>query len=159
MSLCPSCIITIFMKPSNVSDVQLVSIVKNLMLYQYFSKVSDANNEYLLNESVGLIFPITDRRVIVSFCAVLCSVASDSLRPMDCSLPGSSVCGILQARILEWAAIPSSRGYSRPRNQTHFPGMLLHCRQVFYPLNHLGISVTVGKLKIRATCPKSKRSK
>ena len=27
--------------------------------------------------------------------------------PMDCSLPGSSVCGILQARILEWVAIPS----------------------------------------------------
>ena len=30
--------------------------------------------------------------------------------PMDCSLPGSSVDGILQARILEWAAIPFSRG-------------------------------------------------
>ena len=30
--------------------------------------------------------------------------------PMDCSLPGSSVLGILQARILEWVAMPSSRG-------------------------------------------------
>ena len=37
---------------------------------------------------------------------------------MDCSLPGSSVHGILQARILEWVAIPFSRGSSRPRNQT-----------------------------------------
>ena len=36
--------------------------------------------------------------------------------PMDCSLPGSSVHGILQARILEWAAMPSSRGSSRPRD-------------------------------------------
>ena len=33
----------------------------------------------------------------------------------DCSPPGSSVHGILQARILEWAAMPSSRGSSRPR--------------------------------------------
>ena len=32
--------------------------------------------------------------------------------PMDCSLPGSSVHGILQARTLEWAAMPFSRGSS-----------------------------------------------
>ena len=36
----------------------------------------------------------------------------DSLRPTDCSLPGSSFQGILQARILEWVAMPSSRGSS-----------------------------------------------
>ena len=35
---------------------------------------------------------------------------------MDCSPPDSSVHGILQARILEWGAIPFSRGSSRPRN-------------------------------------------
>ena len=38
---------------------------------------------------------------------------------MDHSPPGSSVHGILQARILEWVAMPSSRGSSQPRNQTH----------------------------------------
>ena len=32
--------------------------------------------------------------------------------PMDYSQPGSSVCGILQARILEWVAMPFSRGSS-----------------------------------------------
>ena len=37
---------------------------------------------------------------------------------MDCSLPGSSVHGILQARILKWVAIPFSRGSSQARNQT-----------------------------------------
>ena len=42
----------------------------------------------------------------------------DSCDPMDCSLPGSSVHGILQARIPEWVAISFSRGSSRPRNQT-----------------------------------------
>ena len=36
--------------------------------------------------------------------------------PMDCRPPGSSVHGILQARILEWVAIPFSRGSSPPRN-------------------------------------------
>ena len=39
--------------------------------------------------------------------------------PMDCNLPGSSVHGILQARILEWVAIPFSRGSSQPRDRTH----------------------------------------
>ena len=38
--------------------------------------------------------------------------------PMDCSPPGSSVHGILQARILEWVAIPSSRGSSRLKDWT-----------------------------------------
>ena len=54
-------------------------------------------------------------------CAVLClvaSVMSDSLQPLDCGPPGSSVHGILQARILEWVAMPSSRGSSQPRNWT-----------------------------------------
>ena len=45
-------------------------------------------------------------------------VVSNSLRPVDCSLPGSSVHGILQARILEWVAISFSRRSSQPRDQT-----------------------------------------
>ena len=46
----------------------------------------------------------------------LVAVMSDSCDPMDCSLSGSSIYGILQARILEWVAISFSRGSSRPRN-------------------------------------------
>ena len=38
--------------------------------------------------------------------------------PIDCSPPGSSVHGVLQARTLEWVAIPFSRGSSWPRDQT-----------------------------------------
>ena len=45
-------------------------------------------------------------------CPTLCD-------PMDCSPPGSSVHGSLQARIPEWVAMPSSRGSSPPRDQTH----------------------------------------
>ena len=40
-----------------------------------------------------------------------CSVVSDSLQPVDCSPPGSSVHGILQARILEWVAISFSNAW------------------------------------------------
>ena len=43
--------------------------------------------------------------------------------PMDCSPPGSSVHGILQARRLEWVAMPFSRGSSQPRNQSHISGV------------------------------------
>ena len=45
------------------------------------------------------------------------SVMSDSLRPMNCSPPGSPVHGIFQARILERVAISSSRGSSQSRDQ------------------------------------------
>ena len=44
--------------------------------------------------------------------------------PMDYSPPGSSVQVILQARILEWVAMPSSRGSSRPREWTHILHLL-----------------------------------
>ena len=47
---------------------------------------------------------------VVQSCLTLCD-------PMDCSLPGSSVHGILQARILEWVAIPFPRWSSWPRDQ------------------------------------------
>ena len=45
--------------------------------------------------------------------AQLCPTVCD---PMDCSLPGCSVHGILQAKILKWVAIPFSRGSSQPRD-------------------------------------------
>ena len=48
---------------------------------------------------------------VAQSCPTLCD-------PMDSSLPGSSVHGVLQARILEWVAIFSSRGSSWPRDRT-----------------------------------------
>ena len=49
--------------------------------------------------------------LVDQLCPTLCD-------PMDCSNPGSSVHEILQARILEWVAIPFSKGSSWPRDQT-----------------------------------------
>ena len=57
--------------------------------------------------------------VIICFIGgVSCSVVSNSTTPIDCSQPSSSVPGILQARMLEWVAIPFSRESSQSRDQT-----------------------------------------
>ena len=52
-------------------------------------------------------------RSVLRLCLTLCD-------PMGCSVPGSSIHGIFQARILEWLVMPSSRGSSLPRDQTRF---------------------------------------
>ena len=57
-------------------------------------------------------YAVESMKVLVArLCPALCDL-------MDYSLPGSSVYGILQTRILEWVAIPFSRRSSRPRDQT-----------------------------------------
>ena len=60
------------------------------------------------------------RKILICFCRCVCAKLLQSCLtlcdPMDCSLPGSSVHGISQARILEWVAMPSSRGSSWPRD-------------------------------------------
>ena len=53
--------------------------------------------------------------------------------PVACSLPGSSVQGILQARILGWVAMPSSRRSSWSRNWIHISLSLLHWQVGFLP--------------------------
>ena len=68
------------------------------------------------NTGVGCHFLLQCMKVkseseVTQLCLTLC-------HPMDCSLPGFSVCGNFQARILEWVAISFSRGSSPPRCQT-----------------------------------------
>ena len=55
---------------------------------------------------------------VYSLAAKLCPTLCD---PMDCSPPACSVHGILQARTLEWVAMPYSRGSFQPRDQTWSP--------------------------------------
>ena len=71
-------------------------------------------------------------------CSTLCD-------PVDCSLPGSSVHGIFQARILEWVAISFSRGSSWPRD-------CLHCRQTLYHLSHQESPFMVKFVYIKESC-------
>ena len=71
-------------------------------------------------------------------CMRVCSVTQLCLtfcNPMDCSPPDFSVHGILQARILEWVDMPSSRESSWLRELNP---RLLHHGQILYPLSHVG---------------------
>ena len=64
----------------------------------------------VLNFTCSYLPVYTHRRSkVAQLCEILCD-------PMDCSLPGSSVHGIFQARVLEWVAISFSRGSSSPRS-------------------------------------------
>ena len=65
---------------------------------------------------------------VTPWCLILCDHT-------DCSLPGSSVLGILQARILEWLAISNSRGSSQPRDQTYVSCIAGR----YYHLSHQGL--------------------
>ena len=68
--------------------------------------------------------------------------------PLDCSLPGSSIHGIFQARVLEWVVISFSRGSSRPRGRTWVSHIAGRCFTVWAtreaPLH--GVRVFAGKL-------------
>ena len=76
---------------------------------------------YKTNRKEDQHFPWSFTEVCVCVCVWVCEsclVMSDSLQPHDYSSPGSSVHGILQARKLEWVAIPILRGCSWSRDQT-----------------------------------------
>ena len=64
--------------------------------------------------------------IVAQSCLTLCN-------HMDCGPPGCSDHGILQARILEWVAMPSSRGSSWPRDQTYISHVSCIGRWVLYP--------------------------
>ena len=66
----------------------------------------------------------------LQLCPALCD-------PVDCSAPGSSVHGILQERILERVAMPTSGGSSRPRDGTHISRISFIARGIF-PAEPLG---------------------
>ena len=70
-----------------------------------------SDQEKSLNLSLTGVGVCSQSALVAQLCPALCN-------PMDCSLPGSSVHGILQARILEWVDIPFPRGSSQPRDWT-----------------------------------------
>ena len=74
--------------------------------------------------------------LVTQLCLTLCE-------PMDCGLPGSSVHGILQARILEWVAIPFCRGFILTEGLNP---SLLPWRQILYHLSNQGGLVVFAKV-------------
>ena len=82
---------------------------------------------------------------LLQSCLTLCD-------PMDCSQPSSTVCGILQARILRWVAMPSSRGSALTQGLNL---SLQHCRQILYHLMqfYCFTSIPWDFLSKQITCP------
>ena len=74
---------------------------------------------------VGHDWTTTNTCSVARSCPALCNL-------LDCSLPGTSVCGIFQARIMEWGAISSSGRSSRSRGQTHMSCISCIGRWILY---------------------------
>ena len=92
------------------------------------------NKNHLLSFSDTFFIDHTVANIIFSEYLLTIPLTTQScptLWPMDCSLPGSYVHGILQAKILEWVlqGIFPTQGSN---------SCLLHCRQMLYPLSHQG---------------------
>ena len=84
----------------------LASYLRSILLYFFLVLLYKFDSESTFQN-----YAILETETFAQSCPTLCD-------PMDCSPPVSSVHGILQARILEWVAIPFSREAPRPKGQT-----------------------------------------
>ena len=105
-------------KVKSVSRVRLF-VTPWTVAYQAPPSMGFSRQEYWS----GLSFPSLSQdkeSEVGQLCLTLCD-------PMDCGLPGSSIHGILQARLLEWVAISFSRGSSQPRDRTQVSHIAGRC--------------------------------
>ena len=102
----------------------------------HFIYINPTTTVFCLSCSLSLEFPPHSWSCYFGTMLLCCTKSLKScLTPCDpiySSLPGSSVHGILQTRILEWVAIPSSRGSSQPRDQTCIAYVSCTGRRVLY---------------------------
>ena len=98
---------------------------------QWIQRMHD--NRHLLATPCAICTGLSTTQASSVVCWVA-SVVSNSFWPSRLSPPGSSVHGICQARILEWLAMPSSRGSSPPRDRTSISYVFYTGRQVLYCL-------------------------
>ena len=80
---------------------------------QVFHIVGKFFTSWATREAPLVTFSSVQFSSVAQLCPILCN-------PMDYSLPGFSFHEILQARILEWLAVPFSRGFSQPRDHNQF---------------------------------------
>ena len=96
-----------FVYVCNYSSSWIIWFFKVFFLVFGHKYLNSVYSEYLLNEVCVCVHAQS-----LPSCLPLCD-------PMNCSPPASSVLGILQARILQWVVMPSSRGSFISRYQTH----------------------------------------
>ena len=90
---------------------------------------------------IGVEGSLKREGIYVCLCAKSIQSCTTLCNPMDCSLPGPSLHGILQARMLEWVTMPSSRGSSQLRDWTCISYISCIDRQV--DKHHLGSWIIV----------------
>ena len=98
-------------------------------LFQSFWSLSESHGGCQISRGSWIFCPPSKERSKETEFAQLCPILCD---PMDCSLSGSSVPEISQARILECVAISLSRGPSQPRDWTCVSSIGWHCRRILY---------------------------
>jgi len=91
-----------------------------LFLFFFFCSLEKVILLFDMVESKSFLLFVLLSKTLLQICVCVCvlslSVVTGSCDPLDCTPPSSSVNGILQARILEWVAIPFFRRSSWPRN-------------------------------------------
>ena len=118
--VCVVCTYSLCISASGRGERPLPQISQDLVpLILSFNPVVNTYSEHSL-----ILGIVTSESEVIQSCLTLCN-------PMNCSLPGSPVHGIFQARVLEWVAIPFSRGSSRPQVSS----IVGRC---FYYLSHRG---------------------
>ena len=95
-----------FVFGSAISGILLSMVVQQLVV----ALVSSTPSSWIRRNDTFCLISLLSESEVAQSCPTLCN-------PMDCSPPGSSTRGILQARIRDWVAISSCRGSSRPRDQ------------------------------------------
>ena len=104
--------IYVFKTPPNLTSSLVPKCISSLTIKTSLFIISCKHHN---NTASKVLFAVLC--LVIWSCPTLCN-------PMDCSPPGSSFHGILQARILEWIAMPSSRRHSQPRNIKLMPPTL-----------------------------------
>ena len=105
----------------------LVSLLQLFLCYIFIGS-------FLLNVSIAPLgmCPVMSFFLFICCCCLVTKSCRLFWDPMNCSLPGYSVPGISQARILEWVAISCSRGSSQPRDRTCIFCVSCIGRQILY---------------------------